>query len=270
MTMATTLEPARATPGAAAGRRQPDEVSGRRCWPLGRTALGVLVAGYVALTAIWTAIGLLIVNVVADTWLGERETALSTWLEEHRTPALDEWSHWGSMASDTFTKLIAVPLLCAVFVVAWKRWHDAVFLATVMLFEVSVFATTAYLVGRDRPPVEQLDGSLPTNSFPSGHVAAAVAFYVGLFVIARWHTKRKAILVPAGVLAVLIPLNVIVSRLYRGMHYLSDVLAGVALGAATLAVTYLALRVGMRWMESRHADPLPAHVTTLDLTEERS
>jgi undecaprenyl-diphosphatase len=267
--MATTLEPTRAVP---ADRSSRGEVApgGRRCWPFGRPSLGVLAGGYILLTAIWTALGLLIVNVIADTWVGERETAFSQWLEDHRTGPLDEWSHWGSMASDTFTKLIAVPLLGALFVVVWRRWHDAVFLAAVMLFEVAVFATTAYLVGRDRPPVEQLDGSLPTNSFPSGHVAAAVAFYVGLFLIARWHTRRKAILVPLGVVAVLVPLNVIASRLYRGMHYLSDVVAGVALGAASLAVTYLALQVGIRWMNSRHEEPLPEHVTTLDLTEARS
>src|SRR5207253_2113835 len=109
--------------------------------------------------------------------------------EDHRTPTLNTWSHYGSLVSDTFTKLIAVPLLGLIFVIVWKRWHDFVFLATAMLFEVSVFATAAWLVGRDRPPVEQLDGSLPTNSFPSGHVAASVAFYVGLFIIARWHTR---------------------------------------------------------------------------------
>ena len=241
--------------------------SARRYWPLRTRSLGVLLAGYLAFTAIFTGVGLFIVHVVADTWLGGRETALSTWFAEQRTPRLDTLSEYGSMLSDTLTKVTAVPLLGAVFVVAWRRWHDAVFLAAVLLFEVSVFATTAYLVGRDRPPVEQLDGSLPTNSFPSGHVAAAVAFYVGLLVIARWHTRRPAVIVPVACLAVLAPLTVAVSRLYRGMHYLSDVLAGAALGALSLVITLAALRVGVEQLRRRSEPPAPFEATHLDLTE---
>jgi membrane-associated phospholipid phosphatase len=69
-----------------------------------------------------------------------------------------------------------------------------------------------------------------------------------------------------ALLAVLAPLTVTVSRLYRGMHYLSDVIAGMALGAASLAVTYFALHVGVQRLKARRHEPLPAHVARLDLT----
>jgi undecaprenyl-diphosphatase len=243
--------------------------SGRRYWPLRTRGLAVLAVSFLVATAIWTGLGLFVVHVLDDTFFGRRELALSTWFAEHRTPRMDTLSEYGSMLSDTLTKVTAVPLLGAVFVIVWRRWHDAVFLAAVLLFEVCVFAATAYLVGRDRPPVEQLDGSLPTNSFPSGHVAAAVAFYVGLLVIARWHTRRPAVIVPVACLAVLAPLIVAVSRLYRGMHYLSDVLAGAALGAASLVITYAALRVGVEQLRNRGTEPVPIDVTQLDLTEGR-
>jgi undecaprenyl-diphosphatase len=257
----------RSAPSVATGEepRVREPVATRRCWPLRARSVGVLVGAYVLYVALWTLVGLFVVHVLADTWVGARELRVSTWLAEHRTATLDDLSRYGSLVSDTFTKLIAVPLLGAAFVIAWKRWHDAVFLAAVMLFEVSVFATAAYLVGRERPPVEQLDGSLPTNSFPSGHVAASVAFYVGLFLIARWHTRRRAVLVPVGALAVLAPLVVATSRLYRGMHYLSDVLAGAALGAASLVAVFFALQVGMRRLAAT-CPSLPPTVTQLDLT----
>jgi undecaprenyl-diphosphatase len=277
--MATTIEPSRRAgepvpldPGRSAATADAHEASrgGRRYWPLRTNSLGLLVASYVLLTAVWAALGLFIVHVLSDTFVGHRETALSQWFEDHRTPTLNTWSHYGSLVSDTFTKLIAVPLLGAIFVIVWKRWHDFVFLATVMLLEVSVFATTAWIVGRDRPPVEQLDGSLPTNSFPSGHVAAAVAFYVGLFILARWHTRRLAVLIPMGVLAVAAPAIVITSRLYRGMHNLTDDTAGVLLGAACLFATYLALNAGVERLRRRNGDALPAHVARLDLAGDRS
>ena len=40
-----------------------------------------------------------------------------------------------------------------------------------------MFLIASFIVGRDRPPVEQLDPPAPSGSFPSGHTAAAVAFY---------------------------------------------------------------------------------------------
>ena len=60
----------------------------------------------------------------------------------------------------------------------YRRWHDWAFLTIALLFEVSVFGISSKIVGRDRPPVEQLDGA-PTASWPSGHIAASVVFYVG-------------------------------------------------------------------------------------------
>jgi undecaprenyl-diphosphatase len=73
------------------------------------------------------------------------------------------------------------------------------------------------------------------------------------------------VLVPVGLLAVIAPLTVATSRLYRGMHYLTDVLAGAALGAACLMLTYVALRAGIKRLEARERN-LPAVVTQLDLT----
>lgn len=63
--------------------------------------------------------------------------------------------------------------------------------------------------------------SVPGFSFPSGHATVAMA---GAMVIAHHFPKSR---VPVGVLVLL----VVVSRVYFGVHYLSDVLGGMALGA---------------------------------------
>ncbi len=99
-------------------------------------------------------------------------------------------------------------------------------------------AATGYalkeLVARARP-----DGLIPAIaetgfSFPSGHSAASMAFYGFLaFLIFRLYPEyRKAALLIAAGIIILIGF----SRLYLGVHYLSDVLAGYALGALWLFI----------------------------------
>ena len=83
--------------------------------------------------------------------------------------------------------------------------------------------SSSFIVGRDRPPVEKLDPPAPSGSFPSGHTAAAVAFYAGVFVVVCWHTRNRLVRAVFAVVAVAAPITVGVSRAYRGMHHPIDV-----------------------------------------------
>lgn len=79
------------------------------------------------------------------------------------------------------------------------------------------------LIGRERPPVEFQLGHVSGDSFPSGHAAgAAVVAVVVSLLCARWWA-RATVWIWA--------LCVMTSRLYLGVHWLSDVVAGAVLGA---------------------------------------
>jgi len=102
-----------------------------------------------------------------------------------------------------------------------------VFLALAVAGETVLFVLASLVLHRLRPPIPHLDGAPPTSSFPSGHTAATIALWCGLALgLARTH-PRHPLRVLSGVIAVVLPLFVLASRLYRGMHWPTDVAASV-------------------------------------------
>jgi undecaprenyl-diphosphatase len=85
------------------------------------------------------------------------------------------------------------------------------------------------LLSRPRPPVAHLQ-AVTGSSFPSGHSTQASAFWFSLvFALPAAGASPKLTRVAAG-LALLIVLAVAASRVYLGVHYPSDVVAGLLLG----------------------------------------
>lgn len=207
--------------------------------PYDHTAIPYFFVAFVVMTAIWTLSGLAFVEWVEPTGIGEAEIELARDFEDARTDQRNDLALTGSIPSNTPVKIGLMVVLLAILPFVWKRWHDWGFLAAALLLEVSVYGLSSFLVGRPRPPVERL-ASAPTESWPSGHVAAAVTFYFGLAIIVGWHTDNPVWRWLARLAATAVVIVMAVSRLYLGMHYVSDVVAGVFLGAASL---FVALRV---------------------------
>lgn len=258
---------ARGATSAAGDRAAADAVSPWRVWPLRRPALRVLAIGFASLLAIWSTAGLLFMWLLDDGPVGDADRDVAFWLEDRRTERLNTLSTIGSGLSDTLVKVILVALVGGVMVAAFRRWHDGLMLALTVIFEASVFVLTSFIVGRERPPVEQLEEAAPSGSFPSGHAAAAVAFYATLLVIASWHTRRAAVRAALWVVAIGVPVIVAVARTYRGMHHTTDVVAGLLLGVASIYVVRRAMQAGADAVaDEATTRALPAHVTRLDLT----
>jgi undecaprenyl-diphosphatase len=237
-----------------------------RAWPLNKPAWRVLATGGVVMLVVWSAVGLLFMQFLDNGVVGDTDRDGSRWFAEHRTPTWNTWTEYGSMLSDTLVKIALVATAGVVMIVIWRRWHDGVFLVVAVSLEAAVFVLVSFIVGRDRPPVEQLDSIPPSGSFPSGHSGAAVAFYGGLFVVVCWHTRNRLVRGIFGVIAVAAPLIVGTSRAYRGMHHPIDVVAGLLLGAVTILVVRAAFRAGVDEIDRRAADDVPDRVRRLDLT----
>ena len=210
---------------------QPD----REWWPLDRRDAVIMLATFIGLTACFTVIGWAIVRWWDPSSFGNADMDVNRWLSDARTASRNDLAHFGSMLSGTETMVVMATLLLPVSWLLFRRLHEWALVAFGLLLEVTIFVASSTLVGRDRPPVEQLEGA-PTSSWPSGHIAAAVVFYGGIALIVIWHVRRSG---PRGVavgMLMTVPVVVIASRLYLGMHHPSDAAGGIVLGVLCLVI----------------------------------
>jgi membrane-associated phospholipid phosphatase len=87
-----------------------------------------------------------------------------------------------------------------------------------------------------------------TYGFPSGHVSATTAFFVGSAILFAW--RRRGWILAGAAIA-----TMAVSRMYLGRHFLGDVIGGVGVGLAAAGVGFLVLKLANLARESRQHDP---------------
>jgi undecaprenyl-diphosphatase len=180
----------------------------------------------------------LIALLALQVWTGGAMTRLdlrvTLWLAAHRSAGLTAFMLLVSEAHETVW-MLAVTLLVAACL-AWRRDWPQVARLFVVPTGMLLNAGLKNVFGRPRPHLQDPLVHLLTLSFPSGHAAGSTVFYGALcaLVFGRW--QRRTIRVMAVALASLMVLLVTFSRVYLGAHYLSDVIAGVALGAICLAL----------------------------------
>jgi undecaprenyl-diphosphatase len=140
-------------------------------------------------------------------------------------------------------------LVAAVLVIRRRDWRSAILLGAAVAGAVGLYNIVKVAVERPRPPSTLWIGDYSGAAFPSGHATQAVAFY-GMLAIVLSTKRSLRVRVVVWVGAVAITLVVGASRLYLGAHWLTDVLAGYALGAAWIAfvaaVGLLAMGQGRR------------------------
>ena len=186
------------------------------------------------LTAGMIGLGFLVTRVLVNYWPFTLEDHLVRALAASRTPIMDRVSNLISLIAYTVGLGAVLVVAGCAMRIAYHRWRESVFLGAALLAQLVVFKTTASIVGRPRPAVPQLDVFPPMQSFPSGHVAAAIALYGGVAVVLAMHARTRAQQVAWWATLLLVPVAVAVSRVYRGMHNPSDVAASFIVGLGCL------------------------------------
>ena len=212
-----------------------------------------LVGGCLLLALGLCLIGWSIVKLTPESWT-TAESHVNEWFVDHRTAALDVATRIGSGFSDTVT-CVAVLIVTVILMRLWLgRWRESWAVTAAIVGELLVFLIVTALVGRDRPNVDQLDLAPPTSSFPSGHTAAAVALYGCIAIIVLRELRLRWLAVLIAVVCWIIPVAVGLSRIYRGMHFPSDVLFGAIGGALWLTIVVTTL-LSLRRMASGDRPP---------------
>jgi membrane-associated phospholipid phosphatase len=190
------------------------------------------------------------------------DVQLAHWFRARATDAFTQTmlfiTHWnGITGTGVMTALLAV----------WFAWRKAHYWLIVLLAAVPggmlLNLVLKHIFRRQRPSLEDPLLTLATYSFPSGHTVAATLFWgvLACYLVRRHRAwPRRALIVGAACVMVML---VALSRMYLGVHYLSDVMAASMEGAAWLAVCVTAVSTLHRrrlarglptWSERR--DPL--------------
>ena len=130
--------------------------------------------------------------------------------------------------------LVFLPVLAVL--VARRRWWTAGWVAAAVLLIAPLNGLLKELIGRERPQFAQGGAEYTSLAYPSGH-AMGVAALVTTGLLLAWPTLGRAARrwwLAAGIaLCVLVGLT----RLWLGVHWLSDVLGGEAFGAGWTLLT---------------------------------
>ncbi|PAU61018.1 bifunctional DedA family/phosphatase PAP2 family protein [Pseudomonas indica] len=168
--------------------------------------------------------------------LDRLDQGLLALLQEHRHAWVDRLMVVATRLGDFKTQVAAGTLLCALLLFA-RQWRPALFAIGSLLGTALANGSLKWLFARVRPDV--LVHPLESYSFPSGHSSAAFAFFLTLGVLAgRGQPPRLRL--TWLLLACLPALVIALSRVYLGVHWPTDILAG-ALLAATVCAASLSL-----------------------------
>jgi undecaprenyl-diphosphatase len=143
------------------------------------------------------------------------------------------------------TVLTLVLLVGATYLLIRRQPRLAVYVAVTAGGAFVLDPVVKLLVERIRPVVEVPVAAAPGPSFPSGHALGSLVSYGVLLLVFLPAMRRRWRAAAFAVVAVLVVL-IGFSRVALGVHYLTDVVAGWALGIVWLAVTAVAFRTWRR------------------------
>lgn len=136
-----------------------------------------------------------------------------------------------------FMTLLSV-VLSGLFVIR-RQWTFLIVLLAVVVGEALLTDVLKTLFARARPDFLPHYAEASSESFPSGHSGHAAAVYLTLALMLANSTRRFAVRVYTLVVMGVVVLAIGFSRVYLGVHYPTDVLAGWCVGAAWASAMWL-------------------------------
>lgn len=201
--------------------------------PDARTIAGRCVLALLVLITVMLTLGGVGNVLVFDGPIGRAEADAVGWIADNRVRALDTAATVGSSLSDTWT-VIGVLFGAVMMLLATGHRRCATLLLAGITLEFVTFLVVGTVIDRSRPEVETLHSVPSTSSFPSGHVAGALVLYGSLTLVARVLVHSGRVPRATWILPLVAVVIVGSSRVYEGVHFPTDVVAGLVLGLGAL------------------------------------
>ncbi|MGH3777476.1 MAG: phosphatase PAP2 family protein [Pseudonocardiaceae bacterium] len=219
----------------------------RRFTP-GEAAGLTLTLGVATVLALGVGFGQLLDNVLDGEGIAVADRPVVQFLAAHRQP-------WVTTAARVITDMgspagAAVTAVVVGVALAWFRrsWLPLLVFALGAAGIGVINMAVKKLVSRDRPPLVTAVLGEQGFSFPSGHaVGTTVVWLLSAWMIGHWVIGQRAVQIAVWTGALLMIVAVGVTRVYLGVHFPSDVLAGWTLGAAWAVTIALVVNV---WEQS--------------------
>jgi undecaprenyl-diphosphatase len=226
--------------------------------------IGGNVRGFHAAVGAFLLIGLVVIAgavsafaglaALMETGMTQRvDNAVLLWLNAHATPTLDI-AALEVTSLEVTTVVVMVLLLSSAFLWSARHRYSVLLLWVAMIGGTVLNLQLKAEFGRPRPqlfPWRTIQ--VGHSSFPSGHALTAVILYATLaYLLGRLETSRLQRRLTLAVAALVI-LLIGLSRLYLGVHYPSDVLAGYVVGVAWSTVCALGIEA-LRYFRGRRPE----------------
>jgi membrane-associated phospholipid phosphatase len=181
---------------------------------------GLVIAGII--------VGVLAWMIRRDTGLVDIDHALELWADRNATAFTDDVLAGITHLGDTITILTVGVAISAYGLWRWRKPSIPLFVMSVVLGQVLISNAIKVVIDRARPELRPR-ATFTGTSFPSGHTTAAAATYLAVAVVLGIATSPRTRAALAGA-AVAIAVAVGCTRVLLGVHWFSDVLAGLVIG----------------------------------------
>jgi undecaprenyl-diphosphatase len=204
-----------------------------------RRGLFVTIA-FAIVFGVAVVVGVLLDMVRSGEGLAEADDDIASWGSRHATSAAVDVLRGITQLGSTVVVALA---LAATALFAWLRrrsFEPAVYLAVVGVGQALLADLLKVIVDRPRPDVDRLV-AVTGPSFPSGHATAAAACWTAIALVLGYgcpRLTRALLLAIAAVLAT----AVAASRALLGVHWVTDILGGLALGWGWVLLVTVAFR----------------------------
>ena len=194
-------------------------------------ALALVVGGTIA-------IGSLLEMVHSHTGLATWDASFARWGSDHATTTSTHFLRDVSTFGGTAFVVGAAVAVAVYELLKERRLAPIGFLILCVGGQFAISNLIKVAVQRERPDVLRLTG-FSGASFPSGHSTASAACFAAFVLLLTRRRSRRAKTIGVA-LAVGLAVAIAASRVFLGVHWLTDVLAGLALGWAWFAVSSIA------------------------------